>query len=187
VEENKEVSEAQLIDRLKLAKSTVSYRVKSAISGGWLINLETRRGYPARLALTSLQSPRDKSRGFFFLSASRYTVDANLILDDASVAGVKRLGFRAAAGFQLSPWVPDRFHPHAPMSRIDTLKETKRGTGVLCGCGRPARITARGQTLCYKCFDLHLGFLLEPLDAHPILRERIRKLDTIANMRDTAT
>ena len=73
------------------------------------------------------------------------------------------------------------------MSRIDTLKETKRGTGVLCGCGRPARITARSQTLCYKCFDLHLGFLLEPLDAHPILKERIRKLDTIANMRDTAT
>jgi len=135
----------------------------------------------------SLQSPRDKSRGFFFLSASRYTVDASLILGDASVAGVKRLGFRAAGGFQLSPWGSDRFRPHAPMSRIDTLKETKRGTGVLCGCGRPARITARGQTLCYKCFDLHLGFLLEPLDAHPILRERIRKLDTIANMRDTAT
>jgi hypothetical protein len=77
------------------------------------------------------------------------------------------------------------------MSRIDTLNEAKRGTGFLCGCGRPARITARGQTLCYGCFDTLMGFLLEPLDAHPGLRERIRerirRLDQIANMRPTPT
>jgi ribosomal protein L40E len=68
VEENKVVSEAQLIDRLKLAKSTVSYRVKSAISGGWLINLETRRGYPVLIHTHSLieicgLSPHLKSPG----------------------------------------------------------------------------------------------------------------------------
>jgi hypothetical protein len=86
---------------------------------------------------------------------------------------------------------PEFVTPAYPMSRIDALKEAKRGTGVLCGCGRPARITARGQTLCYGCFDTQMGFLLEPLDAHPGLRqrirERIRRLDQIADMRPTPT
>jgi hypothetical protein len=59
---------AQLIDRLKLAKSTVSYRVKSAISGGWLINLETRRGYPARLALTRRSKALGTNPGAFSFS-----------------------------------------------------------------------------------------------------------------------
>ncbi len=44
-----ETSEAQLAERLNLARSTVSDRVKKAIAGGWLENLEWRRGYPARL------------------------------------------------------------------------------------------------------------------------------------------
>jgi hypothetical protein len=39
------------------------------------------------------------------------------------------------------------------MSRIDSLTEVKRGISVTCQCGKSARITARGQTLCYECFD----------------------------------
>jgi hypothetical protein len=50
VEANEEVSEKELADRLKVAKSTVSYRVKRALAGGWLANHESRKGYPARLA-----------------------------------------------------------------------------------------------------------------------------------------
>ena len=30
------------------------------------------------------------------------------------------------------------------MSRIDSLKEAKRGIGVTCPCGKSARITVRG-------------------------------------------
>ena len=78
-----------------------------------------------------------------------------------------------------------------PVSRIDTLKETKRGIGILCGCGKPARITARAQTLCYECFDALMGILLEPIGAHQALRERvfkrIRELDHMANTRDVPT
>ena len=70
------------------------------------------------------------------------------------------------------------------VSRQDMLQETKRGAGILCRCGKPARITARGQTLCYKCFDAQ-EMLLERLDTYPGLRERVRYrihgLDHVAN------
>jgi len=46
------------------------------------------------------------------------------------------------------------------MSRIDSLTEVKRGTGVTCQCGKSARITARGQTLCYECFDEDMRYAL---------------------------
>ena len=48
------------------------------------------------------------------------------------------------------------------MSSIDSLKEAKRGIGVSCQCGKSARITARGQTLCYECFDEDMGYVLDP-------------------------
>jgi hypothetical protein len=74
------------------------------------------------------------------------------------------------------------------VSRNDIWQETKRGIGILCRCGRPARITARAQTLCYECFDAQMGILLEPLGAHqgPTERafKRIRELDHMANTRD---
>jgi hypothetical protein len=50
VRTDEEVTEAELATRLGLAKSTVSYRVRKAVAGGWLENRETRRGRPARLA-----------------------------------------------------------------------------------------------------------------------------------------
>ena len=54
------------------------------------------------------------------------------------------------------------------MSRIDSLKEAKRGIGVTCRCGESARITARGKTLCYECFDQVLdGY------ANQRMRERV--------------
>jgi hypothetical protein len=72
------------------------------------------------------------------------------------------------------------------MSRIDTLQETKRGVGILCRCGRTARITARGQTLCYECFDARMGFVLEPVYVQPRVRERIREFDNVAIARNAA-
>jgi hypothetical protein len=50
IEPDEEVSEAQLAERLQLAKSTVHYRVTRAISGGWLVNHETRKSHAARLS-----------------------------------------------------------------------------------------------------------------------------------------
>jgi hypothetical protein len=47
------------------------------------------------------------------------------------------------------------------MSSIDSLKEAKRGIGVTCQCGKSARITARGQSLCYECFDEDMGHVLD--------------------------
>lgn len=44
-----EVSAAQLGERLKLAKATISYRVRKALDGGWLVNNEQRKGLPAKL------------------------------------------------------------------------------------------------------------------------------------------
>ena len=43
------VSEVELARRLKLSRSTVSYRVHRAIQGGWLINDEWKKGCSARL------------------------------------------------------------------------------------------------------------------------------------------
>jgi hypothetical protein len=37
--------------KLGIAKSTVSWRVQRALKGGWLKNLEVRRGHQARLVL----------------------------------------------------------------------------------------------------------------------------------------
>jgi hypothetical protein len=68
------------------------------------------------------------------------------------------------------------------MSRIDSLKEAKRGIGVTCRCGKSARITARGQTLCYECFDEDMGYVLDPTGyASRRMRERFREFD---RMRD---
>lgn len=44
-----DVSISDLAQRLNLAKSTVSWRVKRAIRGGWLENAERRRGHEARV------------------------------------------------------------------------------------------------------------------------------------------
>ncbi len=68
------------------------------------------------------------------------------------------------------------------MSNIDSLKEVKRGIGSTCQCGKPARITARGQTLCYECFDEDMGYVLDPAGyANQRMRERVREFD---RMRD---
>jgi hypothetical protein len=58
--ENEEVSEAKLVTRLKLAKSTVHFRVKNAIRGGWLNNLEKKKGRPAKL-VRGAQLPEQRS------------------------------------------------------------------------------------------------------------------------------
>ena len=64
------------------------------------------------------------------------------------------------------------------MSRIDSLKEAKRGIGVSCQCGKSARITARGRTLCYECFDEDMGYIIDPVRyANRRMRERIRAFD----------
>ncbi len=49
IEPNEELTAGDLARRLGLSPSTVSYRIKRAIVGGWLVNLETRRGHPKRL------------------------------------------------------------------------------------------------------------------------------------------
>jgi hypothetical protein len=64
------------------------------------------------------------------------------------------------------------------MSSMDSLKEVKRGIGVTCPCGKPARITARAQTLCYECFDEDMGYIIDPVRyANHRMRERIREFD----------
>jgi hypothetical protein len=47
------VSETDLVGALGLAKSTVNYRVRRAIRGGWLVNNSTKKGAPAELVLGS--------------------------------------------------------------------------------------------------------------------------------------
>lgn len=67
---------------------------------------------------------------------------------------------------------------------MEGLQEAKRGVGILCKCGKPGRITARGLTLCYECFDGMMEFLdarTEP--ARKRVLKRIRELDHMANTR----
>lgn len=47
---DEEVTQQTLGERLNLSKSTVTHRVKRAIAGGWVVNNETRRGHPHKLA-----------------------------------------------------------------------------------------------------------------------------------------
>jgi len=49
IREGDVVTEIELASRLGLSKSTVSRRVALAIAGGYLVNLELRKGVPARL------------------------------------------------------------------------------------------------------------------------------------------
>ena len=49
VEVGEEISVTDLAKRLERAKSTVSEHVQQAIDGGWLGNLEWRKGFPFRL------------------------------------------------------------------------------------------------------------------------------------------
>jgi hypothetical protein len=51
IKPGEEVSAAVLAQRLGLSKATVSYRVRRAITGGWLINNEPRQGHHAKLAM----------------------------------------------------------------------------------------------------------------------------------------
>lgn len=70
------------------------------------------------------------------------------------------------------------------MSRINSLKEAKRGIGISCQCGKSARITARGRTLCYECFDEDMGYIIDPVRyANNRMRERVREFD---RMRDAS-
>jgi hypothetical protein len=50
VQPDEELTETALAQRLKVSKSTANYRVKRAFAGGWLVNHETRKNYPAKLA-----------------------------------------------------------------------------------------------------------------------------------------
>ena len=64
------------------------------------------------------------------------------------------------------------------MSRFDSLKGAKRGIGVTCQCGKSARVTVRGRTMCYECFDEDMGYILEPVGyAKQRMRERVREID----------
>src|SRR5262245_28643473 len=71
------------------------------------------------------------------------------------------------------------FHREAEqMSRLDSLKEARRGTGAPCQCGKSARLTVRGQTLCYECFDEDMGYILDPAGyADRRKRERVREIE----------
>ena len=63
------------------------------------------------------------------------------------------------------------------MSRIDSLTEARRGIGICCPCGKPARITVRGQNLGCGCFDRNVDADLDPtgdLDFDPRLLRRAR-------------
>jgi hypothetical protein len=74
------------------------------------------------------------------------------------------------------------------MSRIDSLKEVESGTGFNCRCGKSARITVRGQTLCYECFDEDMGYILDPAGyAERRMRERIRDIDRVTVSRRRST
>ncbi len=74
------------------------------------------------------------------------------------------------------------------MSRIDSLKEVKRGIGFTCRCGKSARITVRGQTLCYECFDEEMRYILDPAGhAERRMRERIRDIGRVALHRRRST
>jgi hypothetical protein len=54
------VAETELVRTLGLSKSTVHYRVSRALRGGWIRNLETRKGHPFRL-VRSAPLPEDDS------------------------------------------------------------------------------------------------------------------------------
>ena len=64
------------------------------------------------------------------------------------------------------------------MSSMDSFEggETQ-GVGVLCPCGKSARITARGRTLCYECFDEDMGYIIDPVRyANHRMRERYPRI-----------
>jgi len=64
------------------------------------------------------------------------------------------------------------------MSRLDSLNEAKRGTGATCQCGKAARLTVRGQALCYECFDEDMGYILDPAGyTDKRMRERVREIE----------
>jgi hypothetical protein len=57
--EGEEVSQVELARRLGVSSSTISWRVRQALRGKWLVNLETRKGREARLARgAQLPEPR---------------------------------------------------------------------------------------------------------------------------------
>lgn len=58
VKDGEEISEAELVRRLGLSKAAVSYRVKRAVLGSWLVNHEQRKGHPARLTRGALLPER---------------------------------------------------------------------------------------------------------------------------------
>lgn len=60
VEDGQETSQSDLMRRLRLSKGAVAWRTNRAIRGGWLSNLESRQGYPARL-VRAAPLPEDSS------------------------------------------------------------------------------------------------------------------------------
>jgi len=50
IQEREEVTQGQLVKRLDLSKGTISWRVRRALLGGWIVNNEARKNQPHKLA-----------------------------------------------------------------------------------------------------------------------------------------
>jgi hypothetical protein len=101
------VTEQQLTAELGLSKSAVSYRVKRALQGGWLVNLNTQRGAAAQL-LPGAPIPDGHPLP---------TVEELLVcVDDPSNASNRSNGHHQPATDQLRP---DRSNPDSNSIRTD--------------------------------------------------------------------
>ena len=90
-EQEAHVRLSQVQERLRLSKAASSRRVKAALQAGWLVNGETRRGYPFQLALgdplpaeTGLLRPESLGRS----AVSAVTADEDSQEDRGSLLAV---------------------------------------------------------------------------------------------------
>jgi hypothetical protein len=117
VTEDEEVTEAEIGRRLNLAKSTVSYRVKRALAGGWLVDRETRERHAKRLA-----------RGAPLPENATALPTAGAL----AVAGERT---RAKADVRVSPPPPRQPLAEYAADRLPSIRFTLRETGdVVADC-----------------------------------------------------
>mgnify|MGYP001331370488 CR=1 FL=1 len=139
VEDGEEITQTELARRLEVSLSTVQWRVRRALRGGWLVNNETRRYHPAQLArggdLPEMGSALPSPRECYEWTTSRLRVGTRSLEANA--------GAKTGDGYEATSQTGEVYPPLPPAAAVaDVTPNGGVAAGPCPDCGgAPCRCT----------------------------------------------